>query len=267
MYNEHSFIVSSDPVNGAQQINSDGSSFDVYLPTPLIVPEKATNITVTIDSGDVWWSVPNILSGINDKFYISYDDGTGAVDYTLTVEQGLYDLTGLNSAIQRELENLGAPASPSLVSLTADNNTQKVILTRNYTQIVIDFTPADTFRDILGFDSQILASNPTTPVNNSADNVANFNTVNYFLVHSDLVSKGLQFNGRYNQILGKINIDVAPGSQIVYTPQVPTRVDASNLRGVSRNSIRFWISDDQNRSINTNGEYWSMIITLRYTLP
>lgn len=267
MQKEVSFIVSSDPINGAQNISADGSQFDVYFPTPLIIPQKAENLQVTVESGDIWWAVPNIIENVNDTIYISYDDGGGAVDYNVTVAQGLYDLTGLNSAIQRELENIGAPISPfPLISLSADNSTQKVFITRFYTQSVIDFTQADTFRDILGFDSQIIASNPTAPLNTLADNVANFNTVNFFLVHSDIVSKGLRLNGNFNQIIAKILINVAPGSQITYTPNNPTKIEASNLKGTSRNNFRFWLTDDQNRAINTNGEYWSMTLTVKYTV-
>lgn len=266
---EISMIVSSDPSQGVQNISQDGSSFEISLDAGgLQIPKEAKNCQVRVDQASIWWSIPNIITGQNDKMYITAPNVLGqSTNYAITIPQGLYDLPMLNLAIQRELENQQAKISPKpVISLLADNPTQKVGILRNYTDISIDFTQSDTFREILGFNSQILAINATAPVTSLGDNTANFNTLNYFLIGSDIVSKGIRFNSEYNQTLAQILVDVAPSSQIVYQPFNPARCDASNLIGSKRTSLRFFLTDDKNRPVNTAGEYWSARIVISYTV-
>ena len=75
--------------------------------------------------------------------------------YTVTIPQGLYDLTTLQSAVQRDLSNQGATISPDpVITFAADISTSKVDLIFNYDSMEVDFTQTDTPRLILGFDSQ-----------------------------------------------------------------------------------------------------------------
>ena len=173
----------------------------------------------------------------------------------------------MNQAILRELENQQAQDDPNpLIILTADEPTQKVEIRFNYNDVSIDFTPADTPREILGFNALVYGPYTTTPENVLAPNVAQFNQVNYFLVHSDLVNKGIRFNNNYTQTISQVLIDVPPGSQIVSTPFNPAKTNADELRGVKRTLLRFWITDENNNRIDTNGEYWSARIVIKYQM-
>ena len=122
-------------------------------------------------------------------------------------------------------------------------------------------------REILGFNSAVYGPYINAPVNILADTTAAFNTVNYFLIHSDIVSKGVRFNNTYNQTIAQVLINVAPGSQIVSTPFNPARSDASDLAGSRRSNLRFWLTDDQDRPVNTNNENWSARIVIHYSRP
>ena len=266
---EISLIVSSDPSQGASNVSTDGSSFQINLEGGnLIVPKDAKSCEVRVEQSTIWWSIPNIITGVNDKFYITAPDTSDvSTSYTIIIPQGLYDLPMLNLTIQRELQNQQAKISPKpVISLVADDATQKVGILRNYTDISIDFTQPDTFREILGFNSQTISANASAPLTTIADNTASFNTLNYFLIGSDIVSKGIRFNSEYNQTIAQILVDVAPGSQIVYQPFNPARCDASNLIGSKRTSLRFFLTDDKNRRVNTAGEYWSARIVISYTV-
>ena len=102
-------------------------------------------------------------------------------NYAITIPNGLYDLNGLNQSILRELENAGAKNDPNvLFSLSPDEATNKVEIRLNYDSVSIDFTQPNTFREILGFNSQVVGPYATVPRNILADNVAAFNQVNYF---------------------------------------------------------------------------------------
>ena len=264
---EINILASSDVLSGASNVSADGSQFEIQLDEPIHIPANAINTTISVEEASVWWVIPNIITGKNDKFYMTYNDGINPVlNLNITIPQGLYDLSGLNQAILREIENLGAPTAPSLIFLSADDATQKVELVMNYAGITIDFTPIDTFRDIIGFNSQIIG--PTiAAITQVADNVAAFNQVNYFLIHSDLTTKGIRFNNTYNQSVFQVLIDVPPGSQIVSRPFNPPRISADELTGASRKTIRFWLTDDKNRRVNTNGEVFSCRMVIKYLLP
>ena len=358
---EISFVVSSDPDAGAVNKSADGSYFEIQLDDGLAIPKDALNVNVRVEEASIWWVVPNIIRGQNDKMYITGEAAptitsyatmgfhplntfsltTGTVDilqaagtalpngsflvgdtirietgplagsgfiitvintdttaqmnytvvpnttsqtvgnwtfsrsrpgvsnnYVITIPQGLYDLSGLNSAVQRELENAGARIDPDpLVVFSPDDATQKVELRVNYNDVSVDFTPVDTPRVILGFNSLVYGTYPTAPIEILAPNIAEFNQVNYFLIHSDLVNKGIRFNNRYNQTISQVLIDVAPGSQIIHKPFNPAKINAQELAGAKRTNLRFYITDDKQRTVNTNSEYWTARVVIDYLMP
>ena len=84
------------------------------------------------------------------------------------------------------------------------------------------------------------------------------------MIHTDLISKGIRFNNLYRGVIGQILITKPPGSQIVSTLINPPRVSAGELAGSTRTIARFSITDDSNNPINTNGEYWTARICIRW---
>ena len=264
---EISMIVSSDPTNGATNISPDGSYFEVQLQDGLKVPKDALNVNISVEEATIWWSVPNVITGENDKMYITGPDTLDVIqNFILTIPQGLYDLAGINEAMARELEASGAKIDPEpLITLSPDEATQRVQMRFNYATVSIDFTQTDTPRVILGFDAQVYTPVPTNPI--LAPSVAAFNRINYFLIHSDMTNKGIRFNNNYNQTIGQVLIDVAPGSQIVSRPFNPAKINAPELAGTTRTNLRFWLTDDEDRRVNTNNEYWSARIVIHYLRP
>jgi len=267
---EISLLFSSDAKNGATNISNNGDRFEVQFQDGLKIPSNAVNVQVSLQESSIWWVIPNITSGVNSEFYITAprasDDALTA--YQISVPTGLYDLSALNDTIQRELENAGAKISPDPVcTLLPDDATSRAEIRVAYANTEIDFTQSDTFRDILGFNSQILTNVAVVPFIHLADNTAAFNTINSFLVHSDLVSRGIRLNNSFNQTLGQVQIDVQPGSQIVSKPFNPPRVSADELAGSIKSTIRFWLTDQTNSGVNTNGETWSARVVISYLRP
>jgi hypothetical protein len=191
--------------------------------------------------------------------------GTGVTDYDITLPQGLYDLNLLNTAVATQLENEGASStSEAIVSFNADNATQKVNIRLPFPSSSVDFTRAQTPRAILGFNSQMVGPEPSAPINVLAPNTAAFNQVNYLLLHTDLTNLGIRFNNQYSQVVSQILIDRPPGSQILFNPFNPARISVPELIGSTRTSIRVWLTDDQNRPVNTNGEEFSARFKIQY---
>ena len=189
-------------------------------------------------------------------------------NYVIVIPQGLYDLSGLNQAILRELESSGAQINPDpLITMTPDEPTQRVEIRFNYTTVSIDFSQPFGFEEIIGFDSIQYGPYAIAPNSILAPNVAAFNQVNYYLLHTDLTNKGIRFNNNYNQTVSQILIDVSPGSQIVSKPFNPAKVSVQELAGAKRTNIRVWLTDDQNRPVNTNSENFTARIVLHYLKP
>lgn len=252
-------IVDSATEAGALNKSADGSSFEISLEDAIQIPKSATSCTIQVQEATIWWVIPNIITGVNDAF--SIDDGGGP--YNITVPQGLYDLPTLDTSVDSQVVAAGGPSG--LFNFLADSATQKVVIRLNGIGVSVDWTGATTFRDIMGFNSQVLGPTVVTQTDFLADNQAAFNQVNYFLIHSDLVSRGIRTNNTYDQTIAQVLIDVPPGSQIVSTPFNPPRSPAWDLIGGRRKRIRFWLTDELNQRVDTNGENWSARVVIEYT--
>lgn len=66
---------------------------------------------------------------------------------------------------------------------------------------------------------------------NVAPAVAEFNPVDYFLVHSSLCNDGIRINTTFSSVVAQIAIDKPPLFQILYAPLHPPVLPAGNLRG------------------------------------
>lgn len=267
---EQNLLFSSDPANGALNRSPSGAEFQVILQDGIKIPTDALNVTVSITEASIWWTIPNISTELNnDKMYIT---GFNVLDvptnYIITIEKGLYDLNYLENTILRELENQGAKISPlPLINLQADESINKVILKLNYNGVSVNFAQTDTPRNILGFDALIYTNTPQIPSTLVAPNVAAFNSINYLLLHCDLLTKGIRINNKYSQTVSKIDIDTVPGSQIIYRPFNQVILNANELTGEYRNNINVWLTDDRDNLVDTNGEYYSMMLNIKYKIP
>lgn len=260
------FIFSSSEDAGARNISEDGSSFEVILDRPIVVPRHAKNCFITVQNSTAWWNVFNIQDEINDQLDIEYFDGILTVNFTITVEPGLYDLDHLNEEIGRELVANSVPQD--LFTLIPDQATQKSVIQFNYSGIQLDMSIARNFADLLGFEERLipLAGQTSGVQFEKSDNIANFNQVDYLLIHSDLVSRGIRINDRYQNVISQLLIDVSPGSQITDSPFNPPEIPCDELIGEKRRAISFWISDQNNVRVNTQGELFSVRLIIHYFL-
>lgn len=193
--------------------------------------------------------------------------GTGVKDYDIQLPQGLYDLNRLNSAIQTSLENQGASyTAEPVISFIADTASQRVLIRFPFPSTSIDFSRPNTFYEILGFNPIKYGPFPSTaPISVLAPYVANFNVLDYFLLCSDIGGLGLRFNSQYNQVISQVLITASPGSQVIARPFLPARLSVPELIGATRTSIRVWLTDQRNKRVNTNSEYYSARIRIEYS--
>jgi len=260
-------ILSSDILNGAEDVSATGDKFTVSLENPIEVPADATSCEVQCMDAALWFTVPNV-DDANRNFRVTGPDTLNVITvYNLQIPKGLYDLTGLSAAILRELSNAGAKQSPlPLLTFLQDDATSKVVLVLNYITVSVDFTIPNNLRFILGFDAGIITPVLPVPFAVLADNVAQFNTLNSFLIHCDIVQSGVRLNSTYSSIVANPYINVSPGSQVLYQPYNPPSSSENQLIGSSISVIRCWVTDEKNRPIDTNGETWYFRIKISYTI-
>ncbi len=260
------FIFSSSAASGAQNISPDGSSFEVLLDRPIVIPRESKNCYITVQNATAWWNIFNVKLNINDQLDVEYFDGVLTVNITITIEPGLYDLDHLSAEIGREL--LAGNVPQDLFILTPDQATQKSVIQFNYSGVQLDFSIARNFANLLGFDERLVPlGGQTTGVQfEKSDNIANFNEIDYLLIHSDLVSRGIKINNRYTNTIAQLLIDVAPASQIVSRPFNPPEIPANELIGEKRKNLRFYLTDQDNNLVDTNGELFSVRLIIHYSL-
>jgi hypothetical protein len=259
---------SSDPALGAINILNNGSYFEMPLNPPLTLPKTATHVRVGINTAEVWYTQPNILTGVNDKMYIRGPDTVDVLqDYVVTLQEGLYGINELNTAIIAELEVLGAKITPfPLIELLENSATNHLLLRLNYTTVEVDFlTNSDTPRIIMGFDARVVGPDAGAPINEQSDNVAAFNSLNNYFIKSDIVGDGMRFNNGYSGILAKIPITATPNSLINYHPRNISWVDGDVLTGAKRTKLRFNITDQNGEVIDMNDEFWTLEVVIKYT--
>lgn len=262
-------LFSSDPANGATGTTAKGDQFEVNYEEPIKFPDHATQATVSLMDAVVWFSTPNVDETNNTLRVTGPTVGEPPLffDWTITIPKGLYDVTGLAAAITRELSTaVPIPKNDPLplITLTADAATSKIVITLNYQGVEVDFNVPNSLGNLLGFGTSLI-NNPTAePLPVTAPDVARFNTINSYLLHCDLVDKGLRLNNTYSHVIGQVLIDVKPNKQIIYQPQNPPVVSAAQLIGASRTRIKAWLTNENNVHIDTNGEYFSFRLRLSY---
>jgi len=255
-------IFNSSEASGAINKTDNGAAFAVSLERPILIPKEAVYCWIVCQEAEIWNTSPNIIEGVNDTMYVSDLGG----DYTIVVPEGLYDIPLLNAEINRQVQEAGRPNNEIVIFGNAA--TQKTIIQILTIGTSIDFNPSDTFRDILGFDPQVIEN--TGPDPNAlfdADNIANFNQVDYYIIHTDLITHGIPTNNKKSQAVAQVLIEAPPGSQILHQPDNPPEIPANELIGNKKNLINCWLTNQDDVRISTAGEEWSFRLVLYYIVP
>ena len=255
-----SFLFSSDPLNGAINKSENGSDFTVQLNEPISIPDNAVDCSLRLLTASIWFTTPNISIALNNNT-IFYFNGANKI---IVIDDGLYSLGDLNLVIARELVLNGDPSD--LFTLVGDNSTQKVLICFTTNNVTIDFTPPNTPRILLGFDSIVTpASVADTCVKGTE--VAAFNSLEAYLITGNLISDGIPANSINSGIMAFVLPDAQPGFQINFAPFVPISVSATELIGKSKNVLRFSLRDQNLVRVDTNEENYSFTVEISYTIP
>lgn len=271
------YIFSSDPAKGARNIQLDGSVFTVNMQYPISLPKGTQYATMEVHSASIWYVTPNISANRkNNKLEIVI----GVTPYPLTIPDGLYNFPQLVNALSIAF-NTNYPAAPyrwaDMFGFDADNATQRVAITVLKNDAQINWNIVDSVRNVFGFVAvpvppalPINATPPAipiaAPITYLGNAEASFNVINQYYISGDIVHTGIPSNSTSSNLMTVVYIDVPPASQINYQPQLPLIIDASELIGGQKTSFTFRLTDQNFIPVDTFGEFWSFIITIRYWL-
>lgn len=258
-----SFIFNSDPASGASNVSADGSQFSVTLNSPIKIPKDALDCTVGVLQSAVWNTSYNIAASFGNNAFRFTTLSAPANTYSIVIPDGLYSVAGLNSYLSSQFVNLTLPAN--LITIGGNTATQKSIVTFLTSGDSIDFTVQNSVRGILGFGAVVITA-PSANYSFFSPNTAQFNRVNNFIIASNLVSAGIPVNSISRGVIATIPINVAPGSQINYSPTNVIWFDAGDLIGTQRSNLQFSLLDQDLRNAPTGGNNYSFTIMIRYHL-
>jgi hypothetical protein len=259
------YLFNSNPLNGANvDSSSGGSSFSLDISRyPIKMPKECRNVTISAVSASIPYVTPNIIIDINNFFYFNYLGN----NYVVQIPTGLYSLSSLQTQLSSSFVNLILPSD--IFTFIGNGSTQKTSIQFNYANTFIDFTQNKTFRQLMGYDSIITPPAPSTIGQiTTANNIANFDTLQSYLITCDLTSgNGIPLNGISSRgIIASIPISGQPGSRLTYSPSVLIIVNANELIGQTRTSARFQILNQDGGQISMLDQEWSITLQFSYDL-
>ena len=258
-------FVSSDAALGAFNISSGIDKFDVQFRNTLEIPDEAKNLTLQLTQATIFWTVLNIsVEKANNLFRLLVSGDPGS-PFDITIPDGLYGVSDLNEAINRELVNEGLTSG--LVTLTADNSTGRVLLTLTTTGLRVEWIVGSMFA-LTGFNSGQFVPSAGFTTGAFAElgpNVAAFSDVSSFLAHTTLLgASGIPIGSLNAEVMAQIQITVPPGSQINFQPQNPIKIPVPHLAGQKINEANFSITDQLNREVDFNTEDFTFLIEIKW---
>lgn len=209
-----------------------------------------------LQSINLYNSIPNITDE-NNKFKYSSDNGKTWKTVILNV--GSYEIIAINDEIQNAMTMNGdydvenkehfITISPNIPQLKSAIN-----ITNNL--YLVDFNIENSIGPTLGFDPGVIGSGY-----NISQNIVNITKVKLVLVNVDFIS-GSYVNGSLSPAIYSFDpykvppgykLDIRPTPSLTYYP----------VNRTSINSLRIWLTDQNNEAINLRGEEVTVKIEIR----
>lgn len=278
---EQTLFFSSNENLGAQNKDLNGSRFQVRLDRPVSIPPSAVDVSIECSSANIWYTSPNIAEEYgNNKLHLRFYQDPGfsiSADVVLTIPDGLYGGDTLNAVVQRLISNTVIPYliqpdpqeyfSPSSIRIYESPAEQKLVIELSkFLGINTDPLAENNVAYTLGFTTDVFGQFTGRGQKFVADEIAKLNRINSYLLHSDIVQDGISINSSYDSILTEIQLDVGPGELITFRPYHPYKISGRHLKHGPRDLITFYLTDEQNRPIDTFGEDFSFTIVIKYKL-
>lgn len=266
IHNEINMLLSSSVANGATNRSLTGSSWEIDMNEQLSVPKDAIwdSVYLSVPEASIWYNQHNLSASLgNNVINIDYDDGIAPISMSITLPDGIYTTNELSDSIQNEISNL--TTITDLLIISGNSATGRIDIECNYAGVELLFSTSN-MASLLGFASVDLPPSTKSQVFSGSLN-PQFNSLNHYLIHSDLVTSGLRFNQTFNQTIAQVFIDVSPNEQCLSRLIHPPRSKCHNLIGNHVTKIRCWVTDQNNNLIDTHDEEISFRVKIEWLSP
>ena len=244
-------LVSSNPESGSSNLSNNGSMCQLRLSPPIHISQEY-KATMKLLKASIWNTIANIDQTLYNNNVLVFNNG--GPNLVLTLPTGLYSVAGLNTAINDFLVNNGLTNNACLlngieatgnISVQFNVNTLRIIWTNSTIATFLGWTQAspNTGPGPVGFTY-------TSP------NSANFNSVNTVVIHCSICTGSYFSNRGGSDIIGSVSLTSRPGS-LNYSEFINPVESLINIRNVD--NITFYLTDENNRPINTGGEYFTLV--------
>lgn len=261
----YSWLFSSNPLLGAQALSADGSTFSTFLQEPFSIPNNAFGVEVACIQASVWFTQPNITTK-NNRF--EFRD-TNAGDFlVLFIPPGLYTFDQLNNVLRQILFDNYGITNYNLVAVQSTQRVTEQFSVTGGNALYQTRWPAGTFGDVLGYFTTRVTNDGLQGRSYPGDKTARFNAIDFYLIQSSLVNRGIRSNGTFRGVVAQIPITDLPGSQIVYSPINPQWTPAPELANSSSiSSVQTILSDSNGNPVGTQGESYSVTLMVKWRVP
>jgi hypothetical protein len=247
-----------DSAGSGVKVSSLGGSIN-FISTGFEIPVEAKNITTKVISSIVWNRFNNIsVLKKNNIFRISTDSTTYE---TLTLKDGQYSITDLQTSIDNGLFLLGIPKGTIVFTADFSSNYVSILMPSTYR---IDFLDsANSFGKMIGFNSQVLTSISTTfPI--ISDNEGDLTPLSNIKINCELGQ--LSLNGKYENILAYYSLTSQPNYQDTYRPFNPSTADSERLKGTKLTNLTMTIMNEKNEELEMH-DNWAVTCLIEYYIP
>ena len=199
-------------------------------------------------------TIPNITNK-NNNFTYSTDNGKTWKSIKLRKEA--YEIDQINDEIQRQMVESGDynTENDSMyinISIFASLLSAIEISHPSYK---IKFDVENSIGSLLGFDRELLSVGY-----HISPNILNITPITSIYVNCDIIH-GTYVNGRRSKVIHSFSPNVGPGYKICEKPQPGLVFCLINLSEI--NSIRIWLTDEENNPINLQGQEITIRILIR----
>ena len=217
-------------------LSSNKSDFTTQIQPPLEM--SGERWAVGLLSLETYNSIPNITHK-NNVFRYSTDSGATWKEITLAV--GSYEISQINSEIQRLMQLNG----DSGIEITINYHTLGSVVNITPATYQVNFKVANSLAQTLGFGSVILSQGY-----NISPNIVKILTVNSILVNCNIVGNSY-LNSKQFPVLYSFFPNVKPGYKVV---QDPVNVVYLPINGDQIQNIRIWLTDQDGHALDFRGE-------------
>ncbi len=189
-------------------------------------------------------SFPNVIENVNNIFRYSPDNGDTWKD--IKFDTGSYEIDDMNNEIARQMTNNGhydTINTESYINILIFAS-RVIVIIKNDTYRV-DFNIQNSIGKMLGFSPMILNAGY-----HKSPNFVDVIPITSVFVHVDIVS-GSFLNGSNSQIIYTFAPAVRPGAKIIETP---SPLEFLPIPQSMINSVRIWLTDEDNKPIDNIGE-------------